>query len=188
MKLTANFSDTEFFRKSSLPIPDAIVQAKLPLVAGLAQWLRDLIQSPGYISSYYRSPDHNASIAGASETSQHMTGEAVDLAFPLAAPRELAARVLDAWRAGENLRFGQIIFYPDDKHVHVSLPGATHRNEILLASALSPQGKRSYSLLNESRLVALSKLPPATAAVLIAVLSIVAATFFFPASAFAAIA
>lgn len=145
MKLTKNFDSAEFYVHEAPPAD--VVRDKLPQVAQLAQWLRDLAGEPLTVMSYYRSPARNASVGGSS-TSQHMSGEAVDLK-----PRaggigvaELERRVMAAAKAGHAPKFGQIIFYPDTGHTHISLPTSTRLGEI--RQATEPEdGARTYPLL-----------------------------------------
>ncbi len=142
-QLTANFNESEFFVHEAPP--DVYVSSTLPRVAELAQWLRDLAGSWAIVTSYWRSPAHNKEVGGASG-SQHLVGEAVDLNFPFVSLRELAARVQAAVADSSAPAFGQVIFYQDTGEVHISLPGASHYQEILLGSQASSGGV--YSALS----------------------------------------
>jgi hypothetical protein len=76
MQLTKNFSLTEFnFR--DLPITEVHAGYAESLAENL-QVIRDFLAMPVKVTSWLRLPVHNASIAGASKTSQHLRGEAVD--------------------------------------------------------------------------------------------------------------
>lgn len=173
-QLTPNFNEAEFFIHEAPP--ESIRVNKLPKVAALCQWLRDLAGSPGIVASYYRSPTRNASVGGVKD-SQHMVGEAADLSFPAISLRELARRVQSNIDAGSAPEFGQVIFYPDTGETHVSLPGATKYRE--LAIGLRSGGTRHYSVL--ASLDQLPSVPKGLAVLAIASVAGTVAAFFFPA-------
>jgi hypothetical protein len=174
MKLTANFDESEFFVHEAPP--EEYRTGKLPQVAALCQWLRDLAGSYGRVTSYYRSPARNAQVGGVTN-SQHELGEAADLEFPLISLRELASRVQSNLDAGSAPPFGQVIFYPDTGETHISLPGATKYQEMTLGQKVD--GKRQYSVL--ASLYQLPNTPIALVwlAMIVGVGTVVA--FFFPA-------
>lgn len=153
--LTANFSASEYDVHE--PFPDEY-KDNLPELAALDQWLRDLAGSPGRVTSAYRSPAHNSEVHGSS-TSQHMKGEATDVVFYLTGLRDLASRVLDSIRGGTSPAFGQIIFYPIEGHVHISLPTLGDRNGEV-RYAIGPAGSHSYPFLTDAQ----SQLPYASTA------------------------
>lgn len=81
---------------------------------------------PIKITSGYRSAAHNASVGGV-ETSQHLTGEAVDFLCPnVKSMREVFEFVRTYWP-------GQLIFYSIRGHVHIALPNITLFNANRLA-------------------------------------------------------
>lgn len=97
----------------------------------ILQPIRDYVKRPIRINSGYRSPAKNASVPGSSKTSQHMLGEAADIAVPGFTDAQL--RQLFDWIAFQSkLPFGQVGF--EDKRpdaegsawIHVSL-GAPYR-------------------------------------------------------------
>lgn len=143
MRLTRNFAVSEFDVNEPWP-PDKGVNRRQ--LAELLQWLRDLAKSPGVVTSAYRSPQRNAEVGG-TETSQHMKGEAADVVFNFVGLRTLGQRVLDDIAAGKAPRFGQIIFYHDRGHVHVSLPTLGSRNGEVRHSYIGENGTRYYPLL-----------------------------------------
>lgn len=148
MKLTANFAAAEFDVHEAYPAQWAT--SKLPELAALCQWLRDLAGVPGLVTSAYRSPAHNDAVDGA-EHSQHLAGEAADVVFALVPIRTLAARVLTSIDEGGAPAFGQVIFYADRGHVHVSLPTLGERNgEVRYSSGVNGDGTRSYPLLTDA--------------------------------------
>lgn len=172
-KLTANFARSEFYIHEAPPMEFA--RDKLPKVAALAQWLRELAGSYGRVTSYYRSPARNLSVGGVTD-SQHTQGEAVDLIFPLISLRELATRVKRELDAGRAPKFGQVIFYPDTGETHISLPGATKYHEMTLGQKTSTG--RKYSVL--ASLSQLPTIPKGVGILLVALVAGTAAAFFFP--------
>lgn len=174
MKLTENFDESEFLIHEAPPEDYRL--NKLPQVAALCQWLRNLAGSYGRVTSYYRSPERNAKVGGV-KNSQHELGEAADLEFPLISLRELAARVQSSLADGSAPEFGQVIFYPDTGETHVSLPGATKVQE--LAIGITEGGTRHYSVLES-----LAQLPAVPKGAVVAIIAVVVGTvtaFFFPA-------
>lgn len=174
MKLTNNFDESEFFVHEQPP--EEYRTGKLPQVAALCQWLRDLAGSYGRVTSYYRSPARNAAVGGVTN-SQHELGEAADLEFPLISLRELASRVQSNLEAGSAPAFGQVIFYPDTGETHISLPGATKYQEMTLG--LRVDGVRRYSVL--ASLMQLPNTPIALVWLAVVVGIGTLAAFFFPA-------
>lgn len=124
MLLTRNFAAHEFDRHEPWPADKA---ANRQALADRLQWVRDRAGVPVEITSAWRSPDRNDD-AGGSSTSQHMRAEAVD-AWALLIPfRKLAELLLEDVRAGRAPAFGQLIFYPREGHIHLSLPTLGARN------------------------------------------------------------
>lgn len=78
MQLTTNFSLEELARASSKGFDESRVH--MPSVKRL-QKLRDLCGLPIFITSYWRSPEHNAAVGGA-KNSAHLTGHAFDIRIP----------------------------------------------------------------------------------------------------------
>ena len=98
------------------PPPEA--QAALrDLVANVLDPLRAALGRPVKVNSGYRAPAVNAAVKGHSNTSQHMRGEAADIAVPGMSAEHLAAFIV---RAG--IPFDQLIFYAPERggHVHIS--------------------------------------------------------------------
>lgn len=150
MQLSRNFTLDEFRAPAvSESAPESVEAGHLPAVVERAQWLRDLTSQRLKVTSYWRSPAHNAAVAGVS-TSQHLTGDAVDLlpldGMPL---DEIARRVLRAMQNGTAPVFGQLILYADEGHVHLSapFPAATKHpnNQVFFSPGLEPgTNRRSY--------------------------------------------
>jgi zinc D-Ala-D-Ala carboxypeptidase len=113
---------------------DKTVHARLrDLARIILQPIRDHVGRPIRVNSGYRSPAKNASVPGSSKTSQHMLGEAADIAVPGFTDAQL--RGLFDWIAFTSIiPFGQVIF--EDKRpneeggawIHVSL-GAPYRTK-----------------------------------------------------------
>lgn len=88
MKLTANFNLEEFRSKDGAAFPITVVDNIKKLAAAL-QAIRDEINIPIRITSGYRSPEHNRSIGGATN-STHLRGLGADIASSMP-PAKLAA-------------------------------------------------------------------------------------------------
>ena len=125
---------------------DKTVRDRLRLLAQtILQPIRDYVGRPVRINSGYRSPEKNASIPGASKTSQHMLGEAADIAVPGMTDAQLKG--LFDWIAFQSgLPFGQVIFEDNrpgaegGAWIHVSL-GAPFRTKNSGQTLLwTPQG------------------------------------------------
>lgn len=86
MQLSKNLSLAEVIRSesakrngiSNMPIPEHIENFK-KLAENVFQPIRDHFERPIHISSGYRSAALNKIIKGASSTSQHCSGEAIDI-------------------------------------------------------------------------------------------------------------
>lgn len=96
---------------TSFKVRDAIKS----LVDNVLQPLRDIAGVPLHINSGYRCSELNATIGGV-PTSQHMKGEAADIAFNK--PIELARMATD-----NHLPFDQMIIYPTFVHFSHKLNG-----------------------------------------------------------------
>ncbi len=148
--LTRNFSRAEFDRPE--PYPAELVDDHLLPLVNRAQWLRDLAGTPGYVTDTFRSAAHNAAIVGASSTSQHMDGDAVDVYFALTPIRELARRALASIADGSAPQFGQLIFYAVKGHVHISNPAdrlADRNGQVLLCTGADESGADIFEPLTD---------------------------------------
>lgn len=97
----------------------AVRDALKSLVDNVLQPLRDIAGVPLRINSGYRCSELNAAVGGAA-TSQHVKGEAADVAFPK--PIELARMAAD-----NHLPFDQMIIYPTFVHFSHKLNGEQRR-------------------------------------------------------------
>lgn len=107
MKLTANFSLSEFNKRNEI-LPDS-VKANIHTLAQNLQVLRDEVKRPITITSGYRSPEHNARIGGA-KASKHITGEAADIKVQGMTPSEVAAVIEGLIADGRMLEGGLGIY------------------------------------------------------------------------------
>lgn len=87
------------------------------------------IVGPITITNWFRSAELNRVIRGASTTSEHMRGMAVDLVNDWFTNRELAAYL---WTRSD-LPLGEVIWYRSDGHLHVSID-PRNRREFLVAN------------------------------------------------------
>lgn len=115
-------------------IPDAATLARMQHVAiNIFEPLRKHFNSPININSFYRSPVVNKAVGGV-PTSQHVSGEAMDIDCPAASDKEL----FDYIR--HNLPHDQVILEPTWVHVSLRLYG--NRNQALIAKRVN--GKMIY--------------------------------------------
>jgi len=77
MRLTTNFSKSEFDSKDGAEMPANVLETVKKLAENL-QVLRDYLKAPITVNSGYRSPQHNANVGGA-KRSQHLFGTASDI-------------------------------------------------------------------------------------------------------------
>jgi len=87
MKLTHNFSLSEFESKDGATTPEDVLR-NLQKVAKQLQILRDYVGLPIKVNSGYRSPEHNEKIGG-SKNSQHKLGKAADIVIAGLKPSEV---------------------------------------------------------------------------------------------------
>lgn len=92
MKLTKNFSLSEFDCKDGTPVPEELIPNAQELADNL-QILRNHLGVPVVISgSGYRTPKHNKKVGGAKQ-SQHLKAKAGDINAKGYTPPELAAEI-----------------------------------------------------------------------------------------------
>lgn len=106
--------------------PDAETLERMKVVANACfEPLRKFYGKPLIVSSFYRCEKLNKKIGG-SKTSQHITGEAIDIDT---GSREENKRLFD-W-AVANLQYDQIINEYDYSWVHISYRLGANRNQVL---------------------------------------------------------
>lgn len=118
MKITKNFSKSEFDSKDGAEMPDNILVNVVKLACNL-QRLRDSFDAPIRINSGYRSPSHNQNVGGAAN-SQHVFGRAADIVVSGAKPIDVANRIEELIRKGDMLQGGIGIY---DTFVHYDIRG-----------------------------------------------------------------
>jgi zinc D-Ala-D-Ala carboxypeptidase len=150
MQLSKNLSLSEMMRSESAkrkninntPTGEHVANMK-KLAMNIFQPIREHFNVPIHISSGYRSAALNASIKGASKTSQHSTGEAIDIDMDGATVTNMQ---IFQW-IKNNLIFDQLIYeFGNDSNpdwVHVSYEsGGKQRKQVL--KAIKKNGKTSY--------------------------------------------
>lgn len=146
MQISKNFSLAELTKTQVRNVDNTPNQTQLNniilLVKNVLQPLRDLIGKPINVNSCFRSEKVNTAIKG-SKTSQHVSGEAVDLEVNTMSNYDLAKIII------ANFKFDQIILEfasKDDPRagwVHVSYKASGNRGQILTASTV--KGKTVYT-------------------------------------------
>lgn len=115
------------------PTPEHLANMK-HVAENVFEPLRKFFGKPIGISSFYRSAELNKAIKGSSKTSQHLTGEAMDIdgdIFGGVSNVGIFKYVLN------NLNFDQLIWeFGNDTNpdwVHISLTKGTNRKQVLIA-------------------------------------------------------
>lgn len=116
MKLTQNFSLSEFACKDGTPVPGMLLD-NVELLAKNLQVLRDYLGEPIHINSGYRTPAYNAKVGGASN-SYHKKAMAADITVKSKTPKQLAA-IIEKLIAQDKLKFGGLGVYPGFVHVDI---------------------------------------------------------------------
>jgi len=122
MKLTKNFSKSEFDSKDGAEMPDDVLE-NIKVIAEQLQVLRDTLTIPIIINSAYRSPKHNKKIGGV-KNSQHLTGKAVDIVAKGITTKYLAYKINELIFKGKMLEGGIGIY---DTFVHYDIRGVKAR-------------------------------------------------------------
>ena len=152
MKLSLHLDLSEVVRSesakrkgiSNMPTPEHIANFKI-LAEKVFEPIREHFRCPIHISSGYRSKELNAAIGG-SLTSQHCSGEAIDIDMD-GTPNGVTNRMVFDY-IKDNLEFDQLIYEfgdsnnPDWVHVSYETTGK-QRKQILKASRVN--GKTSYT-------------------------------------------
>ena len=122
MKLTKNFSKSEFDSKDGVPMPFEVLQNVQELAVNL-QMLRDYIGTSISINSGYRSPKHNKKIGG-SVNSQHLLGNAADIVVTGKTPKEVK-EIIENLISEKKMKQGGLSAYPT--FVHYDIRGGKAR-------------------------------------------------------------
>jgi hypothetical protein len=147
MKLSNNLSLSEVVRSesakrhniSNMPTPEHIENFKI-LAEKVFQPIREHFGVPIHISSGYRSKELNAKVGG-SATSQHCSGEAIDIDMDGSTNGVTNKMVFDFIVA--NLDFDQVINEFDYSWVHVSYT-TKRKNRKQILKAIKQNGKTVY--------------------------------------------
>lgn len=138
IKLSDNFTLEEVAKsdtaiaKNIFNIPEIkIIRNASLLIRNVLQPLRDHIQKPINVESFYRSVELNREIKG-SKTSQHVYGQAVDIKISGIDYKDVVEYIRN------NLEFDQLILEPT--WIHVSFSRYKNRKEVLRFD-----GRRYYS-------------------------------------------
>jgi len=91
MQLTDNFNKIEFESKDGSSMPDEVLR-NIELLSEQLQIIRDYTGLSITINSGYRSPEHNKSIGGVSN-SQHVKGKAADIVIDGMKPSDTYALI-----------------------------------------------------------------------------------------------
>jgi hypothetical protein len=151
MKLSEHLDLSEVIRSesakrkgiSNMPTPEHIDNFKL-LAEKVFQPIREHFRCPIHISSGYRSKELNAAIGG-SLTSQHCSGEAIDIDMD-GTPNGVTNRMVFDF-IKDNIEFDQLIYeFGDNQNpdwVHVSYESSGKQRKQILR-AVRTNGKTSY--------------------------------------------
>jgi hypothetical protein len=151
MKLSEHLDLSEVIRSesakrkgiSNMPTEAHIANFKL-LAEKIFQPIREHFRCPIHISSGYRSKELNAAIGG-SATSQHCSGEAIDIDMD-GTPNGVTNRMVFDY-IKDNIEFDQLIYEFGDKEnpdwVHVSYESTGKQRKQILR-AVRTNGKTSY--------------------------------------------
>ena len=131
MNLTDHFSEEELGVRNASP---RLMANALILAQGLEAF-RAIVGAPCNVHDGYRSPEDNASIPGASATSDHCNALAADVDFEGMAMYQVWQAIDAAHVAGTLPAFDQIIGYPvTTGHIHFGF-GPKARREQLVKNA-----------------------------------------------------
>ena len=130
---------------SNMPTPEHIENFK-KLAENVFEKVRNHFRCPIHISSGYRSKELNACTPGASATSQHSSGEAIDIDMQGNSNGVTNKMIFDYIK--DNLEWDQLIYeFGDDKEpswVHVSYESTgKQRKQVLRATKVN--GKTTYA-------------------------------------------
>jgi hypothetical protein len=155
MKLSEHLSLIEVTRSDSAkrrnisnqPTPEHLENLKV-LAANIFEPIRVHFKVPIFVSSGYRSKDLNTAIGG-SLTSQHCTGEALDIDMDGSGDGVTNAMVFEYIK--NNLNFDQLIWEfgsPDNPDwVHVSYESTGRQRKQILKAVKNSVGKTVYQTL-----------------------------------------
>ena len=115
MKLTKNFSLSEFECKCGCKMPEFVKKNIIDLASNL-QVLRDVVGRLD-LTNAYRCKEHNADVGG-SVNSQHLLGKAGDVKSDTVGPADMAIVIEDLMK-NETFEIGGIGLYNTFTHVDI---------------------------------------------------------------------
>lgn len=124
MKLTKNFSKSEFECKDGSKMPEDVFENVKELAFNL-QIIRDCIEKAINLTNAYRSLSHNRSI-GSKDTSQHIKGNAADLQVDGIEPNYLYTIIEDLILKGK-IKQGGLGLYNTFVHYDIFFDGVNKR-------------------------------------------------------------
>ena len=124
MKLTKNFSKSEFESKDGAVMPFEVFENIKELARNL-QVIREFVGSPLKLTNAYRSLEHNRNV-GSSDTSQHPKGKAGDIQSKELTPLELYNIIIDLISVGE-IKEGGVGLYNSFVHYDIYYDGVNKR-------------------------------------------------------------
>lgn len=122
MRLTKNFSKSEFDSKDGANMPDEVLY-NIQKLANQLQYIRDYLNKSIKVNSGYRSPEHNKSIGGV-KNSQHVLGKAADIVVKDLSTKTLYELIDDLIQKGEILQGGLGLY---NNFVHYDIRGTKAR-------------------------------------------------------------
>lgn len=119
------------------------------VASSIFDYVREKVGGPLFVSSFFRSKALNEKLSGASSTSQHMNGEAIDIdadVFGYGSNRQVFKTIL------KDLEFDQLIWEHGDEisdvgnpaWVHVSLDAEGKNRREVLRAYRKPNGRKTY--------------------------------------------
>jgi len=115
-RVTPHFGWNEFMSKDGSPMPDEYKSNILELANNL-EVLRTVVGRPIRVVSGYRSPSHNKSVGGKSN-SQHLLGKAADIKISGMSSQEVSSLIEKLINDG-NMKQGGIGVYPTFVHYDI---------------------------------------------------------------------
>lgn len=122
MQLTTNFHKMEFESRDGAVMPSEVLE-NIKELANNLQKIRDHFGEAIHINSAYRSPAHNESIGGATN-SQHLLGKAADIAMKNFTSEEIVLELKKMINDGE-IKQGGLGLY--NGFVHYDIRGTKAR-------------------------------------------------------------
>ena len=124
MKLTKNFSKSEFDCKDGSTMPDHVLY-RIQKVAIQLQVLRQYLETSIKVNSGYRSPEHNFKVGGV-KNSQHVLGNAADITTERYTPKQIYDSIEYLINKGLMLQ-GGLGLYKNFVHYDIGFNGKKRR-------------------------------------------------------------